>query len=87
MPMSRQFTLGGRELVVDGGEKVVAVMKGLRPKPIRRYFVDIDGTRFPVKQVLERLMEAKEVGLYAADVTSRDANRVLRTLGFQVKAV
>ena len=86
MPMSRQFILGGRELVVGGAEEVVALMKGLRPKPIRRYFVDIDGARFPVKQVLERLMEAKEVGLYAADVTSRDANRVLRTLGFQVKA-
>lgn len=69
------------------GDEVRAVVKGVRPRPIRRYYVEINGTPFPAKQVLERLLEVKGVGLYAADVTSRDANRVLRALGFEVMAM
>ncbi len=69
------------------GDEVRAVVRGVRPRPIRRYYVEINGIPFPAKQVLERLLEAKEVGLYAADVTSRDANRVLRALGFEVRAM
>jgi len=81
-----QFTLTGKELVVSR-EEVLAALAGARPRPIRRYYVEIRGVRFPAKQVLERLLEAKGVSLYAADVTSRDANRILRKLGFEVRAL
>ena len=69
------------------GVEVQAAVRGVRPRPIRRYYVEINGTPFPTTQVLERLLEVKEVGLYAADVTSRDANRVLRALGFEIRAM
>ncbi|MDP6348118.1 MAG: hypothetical protein QGF81_07085 [Dehalococcoidia bacterium] len=73
--------------MVASGEEVRQMVKDVRPRPIRRYYVEINGTQFPAKQVLERLLEAKRVGLFAADVTSRDANRVLRALGFEVMAL
>lgn len=80
-----QFTLVGRQVEAKG-EEVVRAMAEIAPRPIRRYFVEIDGTRYPAKQALERLLEVKGIALYAADVTSRDANRILRKLGFEVMA-
>lgn len=73
--------------MVANGDEVRQMVNGMHPRPIRRYYVEINGIQFPAKQVLERLLEAKKVGLFAADVTSRDANRVLRALGFEVMAM
>ncbi|WP_445337115.1 McrB family protein [Clavibacter sp. CFBP 8614] len=76
-----EFTINGEryDLTRAGVESVLA---SLEPEEVRTYFVEVDGRRFPVKQVL-----AEATGLSAAAFDSGRAQRILRSVGFDVLGV
>jgi hypothetical protein len=64
-------------------EKVVEVLRGLQPEPLRgraRYYVELDGRKYPVKQVM-----AAVTGLSKESLSTEQAVKVLKALGFEVK--
>jgi len=73
-----EFTINGEryDLTRTGVESVLAT---LQPESVHTYFVEFDGRRFPVKQVLAEL-----TGLPVTDFRSPHAQRILRSLGFEV---
>jgi 5-methylcytosine-specific restriction protein B len=73
-----QFTINGAryDLTREGVESVLAT---LEPASVHTYSVEVGGRRFPVKQVL-----ADVTGLSTTDFDSTRAQRVLRSLGFDV---
>jgi 5-methylcytosine-specific restriction protein B len=73
-----QFTINGAryDLTREGVESALAT---LEPESVHIYSVEVDGRRFPVKQVL-----ADVTGLSTTDFDSTRAQRVLRSLGFDV---
>jgi 2-hydroxychromene-2-carboxylate isomerase len=70
-----RFIVGGRELDLTKDE-VVRRMRNVRPEPIREHVVEISGTEFPPKQVLEQV-----TGWDRRSYTTMEANRVLTRLG------
>ena len=80
MEESRTFTLGGKEVTLTK-ELVERVVRKLEPGPIRRYSVLINGTRYPIKQVVSAVS-----GQPPAAFIATDAFRVLKRLGFIVDA-
>src|SRR5690242_16982295 len=71
-----RFIVGGRELDLTKDE-VVRRMRNVRPEPIRTHVIEISGTEFPPKQVLEQV-----TGWDRRSYTTMEANRVLTRLGF-----
>ncbi|MBM7388017.1 5-methylcytosine-specific restriction protein B [Clavibacter michiganensis] len=73
-----EFTINGEryDLTRPGVESVLAT---LEPGLVHTYSVEVDGRRFPVKQVL-----AEVTGLSVTDFVSTRARGVLRSLGFDV---
>lgn len=76
-----RFTVKGKVFDINR-EQIERTVKGKQPKPIRKYYVEIEGIRFPIKQVIELV-----TGLHLIDFTSMYANDILSRLGFEVKAV
>ena len=76
-----RFTVKGREFDISR-EQIVRVVKGKEPKPIKKYYVEIEGKRYPIKQVIEWV-----TGLHPIDFTSMYANDILSKLGFKVEAI
>jgi hypothetical protein len=70
-----RFVVGGRELDLTMDE-VVRSMRDVRPEPIRTHVIEISGTEFPPKQVLEQV-----TGWDRRSYTTMEANRVLTRLG------
>ena len=56
---------------------IIKGVTGLIPRPLRKHYVEISGTRYPIKQAL-----AQALGLAVIDFTSQDAYRIFRQLGF-----
>jgi 5-methylcytosine-specific restriction protein B len=73
-----QFTINRAryDLTREGVESALAT---LEPESVDTYSVEVEGRRFPVKQVL-----AVATGLSTEDFGSTRAQRVLRSLGFDV---
>ncbi len=71
-----RFVVGGRELDLTMDE-VVRKMHNVQPEPIREHLVEISGTEFPPKQVLEEV-----TGWHRRSYTTMEANRVFTRLGF-----
>jgi 5-methylcytosine-specific restriction protein B len=73
-----EFTINGErhDLTRAGVESVLAT---LEPGTVHTYSVEVEGRRFPVKQVL-----AEATGLAVTDFVSTRARGVLRSLGFDV---
>jgi hypothetical protein len=71
-----KFTVGGRDLELTK-EQVERAMKGKPGELYRTYYVDINGVRYPTKQVI-----AVVTGWPRETFTSHEANRVLNRLGF-----
>ncbi|RLI85855.1 MAG: hypothetical protein DRO98_06285 [Archaeoglobales archaeon] len=63
-------------------EEVEERMRGVEPEPIRKYYVEINGRKYPIKQVV-----AKCLGLDPIQFTSAYAYRILSRLGFKVKKI
>ena len=75
-----RFTVKGKIFDISR-EQIVSAVKGKQPKPIKKYYVEIEGIRYPIKQVIELV-----TGLHPIDFTSMYANDILSRLGFEVKA-
>lgn len=73
-----EFTIDGTryDLTRAGVEAGLATRE---PETVHTYSVEVDGRRFPVKQVL-----AVATGLSTTDFDSTRAQRILRSLGFQL---
>jgi len=77
-----EFVIGKRRVELTK-EKVVEVLKGLEPEPLRgraRYYVELNNKKYPVKQVM-----AAVTGLSKESFSTEQAVKVLRALGFEVK--
>jgi hypothetical protein len=76
-----EFVVGKRRVGLTK-EKVVEVLKGLEPEPLRgkaRYYVELDSKKYPVKQVMA------VTGLSKESFLTEQAVKLLRALGFEVK--
>lgn len=69
-------TVGGRGRDITKDE-VIWGMHGVRPEPVREHLVEIAGTTYPPKQVLETVTEWNR-----RSFTSLEAVRVLTRVGF-----
>jgi len=77
-----EFVIGKRKVELTK-EKVVEVLRGLEPEPLRgraKYYVELDGRKYPVKQVM-----ATVTGLSKESLSTEQAVKVLKALGFDVK--
>lgn len=77
--MSMRFTLDGESFELTP-ELVRSRIKGHAPEDIRSYWVDIDGTRWPVKQVISIATGVKDRQRFQ----SQSSRRWLQNLGFTV---
>lgn len=76
-----RFTIKGKVFDISR-EQVVKTVKGKQPKQIKKYYVEIEGIRWPIKQTIELV-----TGLHPIDFTSMYANDILSRLGFEVEAI
>jgi len=53
---------------------------GLEPEVIRQYYVEINGKKFPPKQVIAHILRLGKV-----EFTTMDAANILRRLGFRLR--
>jgi hypothetical protein len=75
------FAIGGKKFDISRRD-VENVLKSLEPEPLKgrtKYYIEYDGRRYPIKQVL-----AAVTGLPRVSFTAADAYRVLTKLGFEV---
>ena len=79
-----RFILRGEEVELCSKD-VEAAIRGCRPEPVRKHYVEVSGKSFPPKQVLERVLEAngyKNKKFSRLDFTTLDARSILQRLGF-----
>lgn len=76
-----QFTIKGKAFDINR-EQIVSSVKGRQPRQIKKYYVEVEGIRYPIKQVIELV-----TGLHPIDFTSMYANDILSRLGFEVEAI
>jgi hypothetical protein len=69
----------GREITEEGA---IDKMRGVEPEPVREHLVEIAGTAYPPKQVLETV-----TGWDRRSFTSLEAVRVLTRVGFVCRRV
>lgn len=69
-------TVSGRRREITEQE-VIGKMRGVEPEPIREHLVEIAGTAYPPKQVLETVTDWNR-----RSFTSLEAVRVLTSVGF-----
>ena len=77
------FVLKGRQYQLSK-EEVESRMKGVEPVKGRHLFVDIDGQRYPVKQVLYLSMREQCGCLDMLDFSDSYAESILSQIGFKV---
>lgn len=78
MPTVR-ITIAGRRFELDP-EEVREKLKKVRPRKIRVYYVEVDGRKYPIRQVAE-----VATGLPSAAISTPEAFRLVQKLGFPVK--
>src|SRR5690349_15194401 len=76
--IAMHFTLDGQSFELTP-ELVRRSLVGQDPEDIREYWVEIDGVRWPVKQVIALATGAKRTRFQ-----SQDSRRWLRNLGFAI---
>jgi hypothetical protein len=79
MPQKVHFTVSGREFPLTK-EKVEYKLATIKAQPIKKVYVKVRRTNFPVIQAL-----AEASGLIRSQVRTQDAVRVLSRLGFDPK--
>jgi len=77
--MGVSVRIGDREYPVTR-EDILAVAEREQPRKVNAYFVEIDGRRYPPKQLLRSATGTSDPFVTAVAV------RVLRALGFEVTA-
>ena len=78
MPSRKTVRLNGVNYEIDS-EKITRLVSRLEPKGIDKYWVRIQGRRFPPKQLVSELLDIPLV-----DFTTMDAGRVLGAVGLEV---
>lgn len=68
-------------------ETVLSVAKTLEPEPIRKHWVEVEGERFPPKQLLDEILKRVDIPLERLDFTTMYARDILKKLGFQVGSI
>lgn len=76
-----EFKLAGRGHTLDS-EEVEDAVKHAEPGPIDKYFVEMHGSRYPLKQVLSLALR-----IPPGDFISTDARRILKKLGFKIRTL
>ena len=76
--MSVRFVLRGREFKKDRDD-VTRAVKGMPPGRIQKYSTVVNGTSFPIRQVVSAL-----TGVPAIEITSQDAYRILQKFGLKI---
>lgn len=74
----KTFTIAGRRYTVSANE-VTESLQGVHPQRVARYFIPVNGRRYPLKQAFSVATGAPPVAF-----TSQTAYRVLTGLGFDV---
>lgn len=73
-----KFTLRGRAFE-KGKEDLTRAAKGLNPGRIQKYSAVVNGTRFPIRQLVSAL-----TGIPTIEITSQDAYRILQKFGLEI---
>jgi hypothetical protein len=81
MSERRSFRLNAKEYLLAASD-VERTLVGIRPKNIDKYYVEINGLKYPPKQVI-----ASALGLNLTSFTTMDATRILSALEFAVVPV
>ena len=76
--MPVKFVLRGKSFEKDRDD-VVRALKGASPGRIQKYSTVVDGTSFPIRQVVSAL-----TGVPAIEITSQDAYRILQKFGLSI---
>lgn len=74
------FVIHGHSYNVDA-DTIEEALKGCESWPVTKYFVEVDGHRYPIKQVI-----ATVCGIPPISFTSMDAYRILEKLGYKVQS-
>ena len=80
-----RFVLRGEALELIPRD-VEDVARACSPEAVRKHFVEVDGKRFPPKQLLECVLKTKgykHSEFNRLDFTTLDARSILRRLGFK----
>ena len=78
--MTVTVRIGGKEHLLSR-EDVLAVARREAPRRLNAYFVEIDGRRYPPKQLLSSATQTSQPFVTAVAI------RALRSLGFDVVAI
>jgi antitoxin HicB len=77
------FVIGNEGFEINR-ETILKAIKGVSPRPFdgrNRYYVELHGLRYPIKQPIHLVTELPYTGRFGA----QDAQRILTKLGFTVK--
>ena len=75
-----RFVIRGREYEITK-EEILERMRGVEPKEIRKYYVEVNGREYPIKQVISETLNVEPIAF-----TSMDAFGILSRLGFDVRS-
>lgn len=75
----QEFVIGGQPVRISPAD-VRTALKGHEPGPVRTHGVVVEGTLYPVKEVI-----ARATGLDVLDFNTNQARAILRRLGFEVR--
>jgi len=75
-----RFVIRGREYEITK-EEILERMRGVEPKEIRKYYVEVNGREYPIKQVISETLNVELIAF-----TSMDAFGILSRLGFDVRS-
>jgi|SRR5215470_2807251 len=78
MSEKTKFTVGGVSVLLNK-EEIEGKLRAVMPEEIRELYVDVNGTKYPVKQAF-----AEATGLHRGTFTSHDAMRVFRKLSIPI---
>jgi len=73
--------LRGNTYRSSNGE-IERLSKNVEPDPVRKYYIEVSGRRYPIKQPIELI-----TGLPRIAYTAMDAYRILSRCGFEIKQV
>ena len=74
-----KFTIRGKFYELKR-EEILKKLKGVTPELVREYYIELDNTQYPIKQVLTIV-----TGLPPIAFTSKYAYDILVRLGFEIK--
>ena len=76
-----KFVIRGKEYEISR-EDILKKARELTPERVNHWFVEIEGKRFPVKQIV-----CETLGIERIRITTADAVRILEKLGFEPKRI